>query len=177
MYGVNEPFPEFELEACMPDKSLGTVNSTSENIEKVLDNKWKVYYFYPKDFTFICPTEIKDFDKLVDVENVEVFGFSGDNEFCKLNWRENNDLIKDIRHPLIADTGLTLSKELGIADEENGVCLRATYICDEANNIQHVSVNALDTGRNVDEVIRTLEALRAGGLTGCSWTPGDKFVG
>ncbi len=177
MYGINESFPEFVLEACMPDNTLGTVDSSSENIEKVLDDKWKVYYFYPKDFTFICPTEIKDFDELVDVENVEVFGFSGDNEFCKLNWRKNDDLIKDIRHPLIADTGLNLSRELGIADEENGVCLRATYICNEKNIIQHVSVNALDTGRNVNEVKRTLEALRAGGLTGCSWSPGDKFVG
>jgi len=107
-----------------------------------------------------------------------------DNDFIAA-WKEinpgseitNDDLIKDIRHPLIADTGLNLSRELGIADEENGVCLRATYICNEKNIIQHVSVNALDTGRNVDEIIRTLEALRAGGLTGCSWSPGDKFVG
>ena len=115
------------------------------------------------------------FDKLVD-EEVNVFGFSGDNEFCKQAWRNALGLIRDIRHPLVADTGLDLSSELGIVDVENGVCYRATYIVDVDGVIQHVSVNALDTGRSVDEVIRTLQGLRAGGLTGCSWQPGEDFV-
>ena len=136
---------------------------------------WAVYYFYPKDFTFICPTEIAEMDRLVD-EGVEVFGFSGVNEFCKLNWKESNDLISNIRHSLVADTGLHLANELGIEDFDNGVCYRATFIVDPDNTIQHVSVNALDTGRNVDEVIRTLQGLQAGGLTGWAWMPGQDFV-
>ena len=107
----------------------------------------------------------------------DVIGVSGDNEFCKLAWKKDNSLIRDIQHILAADCGLRLSRELGIVDEENGVCYRATFIIDPEGTIQHVSVNALDTGRNAIEVLRTLQALQAGGLTGCSWTLGDEFVG
>ena len=114
-------------------------------------------------------------DKLCS--EADVIGVSGDNEFCKLAWKKDNSLIRDINHILAADCGLTLSRKLGIVDEENGVCYRATFIIDPEGVIQHVSVNALDTGRNADEVLRTLQALKAGGLTGCSWTPGDEFVG
>ena len=109
-------------------------------------------------------------------EDVNVIGVSGDNEFCKLNWKLSEPLIGRIRHVLAADCGLSLSDELGIVDQQEGVCLRATFILDPEDIVQHVSVNALDTGRNVDEVIRTLKALQSGGLTGCSWSPGDEFV-
>ena len=85
-------------------------------------------------------------------------------------------MIRNISHPLVADCGLGLSSELGIIEEDEGVCLRATFIVDENNIIQHVSVNALDTGRNAQEILRTLEALQAGGLTGCDWQPGEDFV-
>ena len=77
----------------------------------------------------------------------------------------------------LQDCGLNLSDELGIVNEQEGVCYRATFIFDKDRVIQHVSVNALDTGRNADEVLRTLQALKAGGLTGCSWTAGENFVG
>ena len=80
-------------------------------------------------------------------------------------------------HPMLQTAGLVLAEKLGIVDEANGVCYRATFIVDPEGIIQHVSVNALDTGRNADETLRTLQALQAGGLTGCSWTPGDEFVG
>ena len=169
MYSVGDIFPDFDLPSCDADNNLGT--TTVGDFDS-----WHVFYFYPKDFTFICPTEIRDMDKLVD-EDCNVLGFSGDNEFCKLNWKENNDLIKDIRHTLVADTGLRLSTELGIVDEENGVCFRATFIVNPEGVIQHASCNTLDTGRNVDEVIRTLHALKSGGLTACNWQVGDKFVG
>ena len=172
MLGVGNKFPDFDLPSCDADNSLGTTKFSDESCK----DKWHVFYFYPKDFTFICPTEIKEMDRLVD-ENVHVVGFSGDNEFCKLNWKQNNDIIKDIRHPLVADTGLILSEKLGIVDWNEGVCRRATFIVDQNKIIQHASENALDTGRSVDEVIRTLKALQSGGLTACSWNPGDDFVG
>ena len=85
-------------------------------------------------------------------------------------------MIREINHTLAADCGLALSSELGVVDYENGVCLRATFIVDEQNTIQSVSCNALDTGRNADEIVRTLKALQAGGLTGCAWQEGDEFV-
>ena len=172
MYGeyisVGSMFPAFTLNGVNGDNEIKKFKSY--DIEG-----WTVFYFYPKDFTFICPTEIAEMDRLVD-EGVNVFGFSGDNEFCKLNWKIFNSEIREIRHSLIADTGLYLSQGLGIVDESEGVCLRATFIVDPEGIVQHHSVNALDTGRNVDEVIRTLKALQAGGLTGCQWNPGDDFV-
>jgi|TARA_B100001094_G_scaffold304034_1_gene332619 lipoyl-dependent peroxiredoxin subunit C len=168
MYGVGQKFPSFSLNGVDSDNQIVSIDSESYS-------GWSVIYFYPKDFTFICPTEISEMDKLIN-EGVSVYGISGDNEFCKLNWKITNQLIANIRHPLVADTGLYLSNELGIVDHAEGVCLRATFILDETKSIQHVSVNALDTGRNVDEVIRTLKGLQSGGLTGCSWHPGDKFV-
>jgi len=167
MLTVGDKFPNLHMKG---------VNETNDFIDvDVLLAEWSVVYFYPKDFTFICPTEIAAMDDLN--HEADVIGVSGDNEFCKLAWKKDNALIREIRHILAADCGLRLSRELGIVDEENGVCYRATFIVDPEGIIQHVSVNALDTGRNAEEVLRTLLALKAGGLTGCSWTPGDEFVG
>ena len=165
MLGVGNTFPNFSMSA-VEGKEIIDVD--------VLLNKWTVVYFYPKDFTFICPTEIADMDKIVG--EADVIGVSGDNEYCKLAWKEQNDSIRNIRHILAADCGLYLANELGIVDNKNGVPFRATYIVDPEGVVQHVSVNALDTGRNANEVLRTLLALKAGGLTGCSWQPGEEFV-
>ena len=172
---VGDEFPAFILNGVDGNNEIESYNSVDIARDAYREEVWTVFYFYPKDFTFICPTEIVAMDRLVD-EGVNVFGFSGDNEFCKQAWRKSLELIKDIRHPLVADTGLSLSTELGIVDTENGVCYRATYIVDPIGIVQHFSVNALDTGRNVEEVIRTVKALQSGGLTGCEWYPGDEFV-
>ena len=169
MIGINETFPTFELTGVDDKNELVKINSADYS------DKWSVFFFYPKDFTFICPTEIFAMDKLAD-KGYKVLGFSGDNEYCKLNWKKTNSLIKDIHYPLVADTGLLLAEKLGIVDWSEGVALRATFIVDEQNKVRHISVNELDTGRNVDEVIRTLEALKAGGKTGCDWQPGDALL-
>ena len=168
MIGVGNTFPDFHM--------IGVDESNSFiDLDVLAPIDWTVMYFYPKDFTFICPTEIAGMDMLVS--EADVIGVSGDNEFCKLMWKESNDLIRNINHILAADCGLKLSSKLGIVDEGNGVCYRATYIIDPEGVIQHVSVNALDTGRNANEVLRTLRGLKAGGLTGCEWQPGEDFVG
>ena len=164
---VGETFPSFEIDVVNADNEM-----VKETVEP--DGQWKVIYFYPKDFTFICPTEISEMDKLTG--KARVMGISGDNEFCKLAWKESNEMIGSIKHSLGADTGLNISRQIGVVNSEATVCLRATYILDGANRVKHVSVNELDTGRNADEVLRTFEALQAGGLTGCSWQPGDEFV-
>ena len=169
MIGVGQEFPYFELNGVDGNDELTTV--TRDDYDG-----WKVIYFYPKDFTFICPTEIHNFNK-INPDLAEVIGISGDNEYCKLAWKESNELLKDVDHTLAADCGLVLSDELEIIDAEENVCYRATYILNPDNIIEHVSVNALDTGRNVDEVIRTLVALQSGGLTGCGWEEGEDFVG
>ena len=167
MIGVNQVFPAFHMNG-VEGEELVTRNSDEYN-------GWRVFYFYPKDFTFICPTEICAMDSILG--EATVIGFSGDNEFCKKAWKESlPDTLGNIRHTLLADCGLKLAHELGIVDFGALVSLRATYIVDPEDKIQHVSVNALDTGRNADEVLRTLQGLKAGGLTGCSWNPGDEFV-
>jgi len=148
--------------------------SVTEQYEP-LKKEYTVVYFYPKDFTFICPTEIAGMDMLVEEANV--IGISGDNEFCKLAWKQDNEIIGNIQHSLAADCGLGLSHKLGIVNEEAGVCYRATYIIDRNDTVQHVSVNALDTGRNAKEVLRTLQAIKVGGLTGCAWEEGDELLG
>jgi alkyl hydroperoxide reductase subunit AhpC len=172
MIGVGEKFPAFKLQGVNKDNEFVEV-SVTEHYDP-LKHDYTVIYFYPKDFTFICPTEIAGMDVLVDEANV--IGISGDNEFCKLAWKKDNELISNIKHPLACDGMLKLSSQLGIVNEFEGVCYRATYIIDKESVIQHVSINALDTGRNANEVYRTLRAIQAGGLTGCEWQPGDDFV-
>jgi len=167
-YSIGDVFPEFTTVAC-------DIDNTLIDIDVLQENMWTVVYFYPKDFTFICPTEIADMDRLLG--DADVLGFSPDNEFCKLAWKESNDIIRNIQHPLCCDAGSELAKELGVYNHKEGVPYRATFILDDEHVIQHYSVNALDTGRNAEEILRTLNALQSGGLTGCSWQPGDDFVG
>ena len=173
MLSVGDKFPAFSLQG-INDKNEFVRVEVNEGFTP--DKKsWSVVYFYPKDFTFICPTEIAGMDVLT--EHANVIGISGDNEFCKLAWKQDNLTIGNIQHTLAADCGLGLSHKLGIVNEEEGVPYRATFIFDKNRTVQHVSVNALDTGRNANEVLRTLKALQAGGLTGCEWNEGDEFVG
>jgi len=173
MLGVGEKFPTFSLQGVNARNEFVRVDVEENYTPHQPD--WTVVYFYPKDFTFICPTEIAGMDMLTD--EARVIGISGDNEFCKLAWKKDNELIGNINHTLAADCGLDLSCELGIINADEGVCYRATFIFDKDRVIQHASVNALDTGRNAKEVLRTLQALKAGGLTGCEWNPGEEFVG
>ena len=172
MIGIGEDFPHTALQGVVginPDKEIAEIYTDDAHSD------WKVIFFYPKDFTFICPTEIAAFEKVAEQEDCIVYGISPDNEYSHLEWLKTNPLLEDVSFPLLADSGNMLAEQLGIVSDEN-VPYRATYIVDPEGIIQHVSVNALDTGRNVDEIIRTLHALRAGGLTGCSWTAGDEFV-
>ena len=170
MLGVNEMFPEFAMNVVKPHG-----NEMTSITEEDLEGSWTVIYFYPKDFTFICPTEIAEFDG-IPAEEARVIGISGDNEFCKVAWKETNSMISDINHELGADCGLNLTNDCGIVEHDEGVALRATFILDEDNVVKYAQANALDTGRNANEVLRTLRALKAGGLTGCSWNPGEEFV-
>ena len=172
MLSLGDKFTAFSLQG-INDKNEFVRVEVNEGFTP--DKKsWSVVYFYPKDFTFICPTEIAGMDVLT--EHANVIGISGDNEFCKLAWKQDNLKIVNIQHTLAADCGLGLSHKVGIVNEEEGVPYRATFIFDKNRVVQHVSVNALDTGRNANEVLRTLKALQAGGLKGCEWNEGDEFV-
>lgn len=139
--------------------------------EKSFEGKWKIIYFYPKDFTFVCPTEIVAFAKLnqdfADRDAV-VLGGSTDNEFVKLAWRREHKDLNKLNSWQFADTTGSLIDQLGVREKEAGVALRATFIVDPDNVIQHVSVNNLNVGRNPDEILRILDGLQTDELCPCN---------
>ncbi|WP_427313212.1 peroxiredoxin [Cupriavidus sp. H39] len=139
--------------------------------EKSFEGKWKIIYFYPKDFTFVCPTEIVAFAKLngdfADRDAI-VLGGSTDNEFVKLAWRREHKDLNKLNQWQFADVTGSLIDQLGVRDHTAGVALRATFIVDPENTIQHVSVNNLNVGRNPDEVLRILDGLQTDELCPCN---------
>ncbi len=182
MLGVGDLIPEFEVVGVKPGFNNHEENGESafETItEKSFEGKWKVFYFYPKDFTFVCPTEIAEFAKLngeFEDRDCVVLGGSTDNEFCKLAWRREHKDLDKLNQWSFADTNGTLVDGLGVRDLEAGVCLRATYIVDPHNVIQHVSVNSLNVGRNPQEVLRILDALQTDELCPCNRPAGGETL-
>ena len=142
--------------------------------EKSYEGKWKVIVYYPKDFTFVCPTEIVAYDKLSkDFEDRDTVLLTGstDNEFCKISWQNSHNDLKKITHTQFADTQrgeLSLIDQLGVFYKKAGAALRATFIVDPNNVIQHLTINNLDVGRNPQETLRVLDALQTGELCACN---------
>lgn len=171
MLTVGDAFPQFKLSAAVDD-GLDFPEISNSSYKK----KWLVVFFWPKDFTFVCPTEISAFGKLNDEfvkRDAQVLGVSTDSEFVHRAWRTSHPELKNLPFPMLADIKRELSQTLGILDQEAGVALRATFIVDPDGKIQYVSVHGLNTGRNVDEVLRTLDAIQTGELAPCGWKPGQ----
>jgi peroxiredoxin (alkyl hydroperoxide reductase subunit C) len=142
-----------------------------EVTEKSFPGKWKIIYFYPKDFTFVCPTEIVGFAKLAKDfadRDAVLLGGSTDNEFCKLGWRREHKDLDKLNHYMFADVTGSLVDQLGVRDKAAGVALRATFIVDPDNTIQHVSVNNLNVGRSPEEILRLLDGLQTDELCPCN---------
>ena len=173
MLTVGDSFPQFSVQACI---------GTGKDDIKLLTNKdyagkWVVYFFYPKDFTFVCPTELAEFNKQLKAfkdRDTEVVGGSTDNEWSHMMWRRSHADLKDLGYPLIA--AQRLAPELGILEKTEGYCLRATFIVDPHGVIQWVDVNQGRVGRNVAEVLRVLDALQSDELCPCNWKKGDPYV-
>lgn len=147
--------------------------------EESFPGKWKVIYFYPKDFTFVCPTEIVGFDNLRKAfhdRDTVLMGGSTDNEFSKLGWRREHPDLNRLHHYSFADTAGQLVDQLGVRDRQTGVALRATFIVDPDNVIQHVSVNNLSVGRNPDEILRILDGLQTASLCPCNRQVGGQTL-
>jgi peroxiredoxin (alkyl hydroperoxide reductase subunit C) len=142
-----------------------------EVTEKSFPGKWKIIYFYPKDFTFVCPTEIVGFAKLAKDfadRDAVLLGGSTDNEFCKLGWRREHKDLDKLNQYMFADVTGSLVDQLGVRDKAAGVALRATFIVDPDNTIQHVSVNNLNVGRSPEEILRLLDGLQTDELCPCN---------
>jgi alkyl hydroperoxide reductase subunit AhpC len=163
-------------------KASAYVNGEQKQISsKDYAGKWHVIYWYPLDFTFVCPTEIRGFEE--ELENfkddgVEVIGASTDSFFSHKAWfADRETFAKEITHPVIGDTSHDVSKAFGVLKEDAGVAYRATVVVDDKGVIRSMTVNDLSAGRSPKETLRTVQALQSGGLCGADWKKGDKFVG
>ena len=173
MLGIGQKFPEFAL--------TGVVSSELSSAFKPLTSasfkgKWKVVFFWPKDFTFVCPTEIAGFGKLnkeFEARDAQVLGVSTDSEFVHLAWRREKDELRALPFPMLSDIKRELTTELGILDKDAGVAQRATYIVDPEGVIRFVYVTDLSVGRSPDEVLRVLDALQTDELCPCNWKQGQ----
>lgn len=155
------------------------VSAFEDITESSFPGKWKVIYFYPKDFTFVCPTEIVGFNNLAkEFEDREavLMGGSVDNEFCKLAWRRNHKDLDRLGHYSFSDTTGSLIDQLGVREKNAGVALRATFIVDPDNVIQHVSVNNLNVGRSPEEILRILDGLQTDELCPCNRAAGGETL-
>jgi peroxiredoxin (alkyl hydroperoxide reductase subunit C) len=176
MLTVGDKFPAFNLKAVVSNQPQHAFTEISDQSDK---GKWKVVFFWPKDFTFVCPTEIASFGKLNDDftdRDTVVYGVSTDSEFVHLAWRQNHADLNDLPFPMLADIKRELSAALGILDKHEGVCLRATFIADPDGIIRFVAVNDLNVGRNTQEVLRVLDALQTDELCPCNWQKGEEVL-
>ncbi len=170
MLTVGDKFPEYKVDAC--------VGSDSDNLTGLSNadyaDKWVVYFFYPKDFTFICPTEIAEFNRqLAEFKDrdCEVVGGSTDNEYSHLAWCQQHDDLKDLQYPLVG--AQKMAADLGILDPNANVCLRATFVVDGDGMIQYAAANRLSVGRNISEVLRVIDGIQSDELCPCNWKKGD----
>jgi peroxiredoxin (alkyl hydroperoxide reductase subunit C) len=175
MLGVGEKFPSFSLTA-----TVGIERDPAVAFKTVTDaefgDKWKVYFFWPKDFMFICPTEIAAFGKFAkqfEERQVQVLGCSIDSEWVHRAWREQNSELENVPFPMLADIKRELCGQLGILDPIEGVAQRATFIVNPDGVIQFVYVTPSSVGRNPEEVLRVIDALQSGELCPSNWHKGE----
>ncbi|AYM43976.1 alkyl hydroperoxide reductase [Mycobacteroides chelonae] len=180
---IGDEFPAYNLTAVIggdlskvnaqqPDDYFTTVTSDDH------PGQWRVIFFWPKDFTFVCPTEIAAFGRLNDEfadRDTQVLGASVDNEFVHFQWRAQHEDLKTLPFPILSDLKRELAEASGVLNSD-GVADRATFIVDPDNIIQFVSVTAGSVGRNVDEVLRVLDALQSDELCACNWRKGDPTI-
>lgn len=176
MLTVGDRFPDYALKAVVStefDKAFTTLDQDSH------PGKWRVLFFWPKDFTFVCPTEIAAFGKLngqFEDRDAVLLGGSTDSEFVHLAWRRDHEDLRELPFPMLSDIKGDLGRALGVIDDAEGVYLRATFVVDPQGVIRFVSVNDLSVGRNPDEVLRVLDALQTDELCPCNWSAGEQTL-
>lgn len=184
MLTIGDQFPAYELTAVVPG-DLSAIDAkqpedyfTTVSSSAVGEDRWRVIFFWPKDFTFVCPTEIAAFGKLqqeFDDRDTDIIGVSVDSEFVHYAWRRDHEDLRDLPFPMASDLKRELSEACGVLNAE-GVADRATFLVDPNNEIQFVMVTAGSVGRNVDEVLRVLDALQSDELCACNWKKGEATI-
>jgi lipoyl-dependent peroxiredoxin subunit C len=176
MQGIGRRFPEFALTGVVSNDVKSAFQSFTHDSFR---GKWKVVFFWPKDFTFVCPTEIAAFGRLereFQARDAQLLGVSIDSEYVHLAWRRDKEELKALPFPMLADVKRELSGALGILDPEAGVAQRATFIVDPQGVIRFVYVTDLNVGRSPEEVLRVLDALQTDELCPCNWQNGDETL-
>ena len=166
-FQVGKPVSEFKAQAFVDGKFKEVKLSDYRS-------KWVVLFFYPLDFTFVCPTEIQGFNKHYEAFKklgAEVLAASTDSVYSHKAWTEHG--LGQVRFPMIGDTSQEVSRNFGVLIEEKGIALRGTFIIDPNGILKSATINDLPVGRSVDETLRTLQAFQTGKLTGCDWKPGQ----
>jgi peroxiredoxin (alkyl hydroperoxide reductase subunit C) len=176
MLTTGNNFPHFNLKAIVSteslDKAFAEINNDTNK------GKWLCVFFYPKDFTFVCPTEIRgfaDLDAQFGDRDCQILAASTDSEFVHLAWRKDHKDLRDLPFPMLADINKDLSRAMGILDEE-GVAKRAAFLVDPEGVIRFVYVTEGSVGRNPAEVLRVLDALQTDELCPCNWNRGEETL-
>jgi peroxiredoxin (alkyl hydroperoxide reductase subunit C) len=176
MLTIGAKFPEFTVKAVI---SSNVSDAFVEINNETYPDKWRVFFFWPKDFTFVCPTEIAEFGRLNNEfyeRDAILLGASTDSEFVHLAWRQQKEELINLPFPMLADVKRELTQALGILDKNEGVAQRATFIVDPQSIIRFVMVTDLNVGRNPKEVLRVLDALQTDKLCPCNWQKGEKTL-
>ncbi len=176
MLAVGDKFPDFKLKSVVDTDLKNAFKNISHGNYK---GQWLVVFFWPKDFTFVCPTEIAAFGRLNDQfkeRETQVLGVSTDSEYVHLAWRQQKDTLQDLPFPMMSDIKRELSQALGILNKEEGVANRATFIVDPTGIIRFSMMTDMNVGRNPQEVLRVLDALQTDELCPCNWQAGEKTI-
>ena len=176
MLGIGSKFPQFNLKAVINNDIKTAFVDVSNDTYK---GKWLIAFFYPKDFTFVCPTEIKGFSDLngqFKDRDAQVLTFSTDSEHVHLAWRKSEKDLQNLAFPMVSDLKRELTQALGILDPNEGVAQRATFIVDPEGIVRFVYVTDLSVGRNPKEVLRVLDGLQTDELCPCNWERGQETI-
>ena len=176
---IGSKFPKFNKTAVVSleeGKEFAQLNASEF---KNKDKQWHVMFWWPKDFTFVCPTEIAEFNNRAQDfsdRDAMLIGASTDSEFVHAAWRRDHDDLRGLTFPMLADTSKSLAEDLGILEANEKIAYRATYIVDPQGIVRWVCANDLSVGRNVDEVLRVLDALQTDELCPCNWEAGQETI-
>lgn len=167
---VTKPAPEFELEGVIDSEFKAVTLGDYKG-------KWLVLFFYPLDFTFVCPTEIREFSKRLpefQEAGAEIITLSVDSKYSHLAWQKE---IGQIAYPMLSDITKEVSRQYGVLLEDEGVALRGLFIIDPEGIVRYELIHDLSVGRSVDETLRVLKALQTGELCPVDWEPGESTLG
>ena len=176
MSGIGRHFPEFALTGVVSNDANSAFQTFTHDS---FPGKWQVVFFWPKDFTFVCPTEIAAFGKLdkeFRARDAQLLGVSTDSEYVHLAWRREKEELRALPFPMLSDIKRELTGALGVLDPDAGVAQRATFIVDPQGVIRFVYVTDLNVGRSPEEVLRVLAALQTDELCPCNWQKGEETL-